>query len=152
MQSSMVVRIAISIVVFIILAVVISRFAHKPASQEASASPSSAAADTGELKVEDIKTGTGKEATNGAKITVHYTGTLTDGTKFDSSKDHGQPFSFTLGQGKVIQGWDLGLAGMKVGGERKLTIPAALGYKDQAAGTIPPNSTLIFDVELLDVQ
>lgn len=104
------------------------------------------------LQMVDSVVGTGDEAVAGKKVTVHYTGTLTDGTKFDSSVDRGQPFSFTLGAGEVIQGWDQGFAGMKVGGKRKLTIPPSLGYGSRPAGSIPPNSTLIFDVELLKVE
>jgi FKBP-type peptidyl-prolyl cis-trans isomerase FkpA len=106
-----------------------------------------------DLKIEDVKVGTGKTAEAGKKVTVHYTGYLTDGKKFDSSVDRGQPFSFQLGAGQVIQGWDKGVAGMKVGGKRKLTIPASLGYGERGAGgVIPPNATLIFDVELLNVE
>lgn len=109
--------------------------------------------DTNELKIEDLTVGTGDEAVPGKKVTVHYTGTLTNGQKFDSSVDRGQPFTFNLGQGSVIQGWDKGVAGMKVGGKRKLTIPPHLGYGERGAGeTIPPNSTLIFEVELLKVE
>lgn len=105
-----------------------------------------------ELKVEDLKPGTGTEAQKGKKITVNYLGTLVDGTKFDSSYDRDQPFSFVLGSGQVIAGWDQGLIGMKVGGKRKLIIPPNLGYGNQAVGNIPPNSTLIFEVELLSVE
>jgi len=105
-----------------------------------------------ELKVEDLRPGTGDEAQSGKKITVNYLGTLVDGTKFDSSYDRGQPFSFVLGSGQVIAGWDRGLVGMKVGGKRKLVIPPNLGYGNQAVGNIPPNSTLIFEVELLSVE
>ena len=106
-----------------------------------------------ELKIEDITVGTGAEAVAGKKVTVHYTGTLTDGTKFDSSVDRGTPFTFNLGAGEVIAGWDQGVAGMKVGGKRKLTIPSSLGYGERGAGGgIPPNATLIFDVELLKVE
>ena len=106
-----------------------------------------------QLKIEDLVVGTGAEAVSGKEVTVHYTGTLTDGKKFDSSVDQGQPFKFTLGAGQVIAGWDQGFAGMKVGGKRKLTIPPELGYGSRGAGaTIPPNATLIFEVELLDVK
>ena len=105
-----------------------------------------------ELKKEDLVVGTGAEAKKGQTVSVHYTGWLTDGKKFDSSKDHGRPFSFALGRGQVIQGWDDGVAGMKVGGKRKLTVPPELGYGAQGfPGAIPPNSTLVFEVELLGV-
>jgi FKBP-type peptidyl-prolyl cis-trans isomerase len=100
----------------------------------------------------DLKKGRGKVAKAGSKVTVHYTGCLTNGTKFDSSLDHGSPFSFNLGQGQVIKGWDTGVEGMKVGGKRKLIIPADMGYgASGAGGVIPPNATLVFEVELLDV-
>ncbi|MBI4059130.1 FKBP-type peptidyl-prolyl cis-trans isomerase [Candidatus Microgenomates bacterium] len=105
------------------------------------------------LKIEEITVGTGEEAVSGKKVTVNYAGTLTDGTKFDSSYDRGTPFSFNLGAGEVIKGWDLGVAGMKVGGKRKLTIAPELGYgASGAGGVIPPNATLIFEVELLKVE
>lgn len=108
---------------------------------------------TDKLVIEDQVVGTGAEAVAGKNITVNYTGTLTNGIKFDSSFDHGQPFSFTLGAGQVIAGWDQGFAGMKIGGKRKLTIPPSLGYGSAgAAGVIPPNATLIFVVELLKVE
>lgn len=103
-----------------------------------------------ELKIEILREGTGKGAKNGDTVTVHYTGTLTDGTKFDSSLDRGQPFSFQLGSGVVIQGWDRGLLGMKTGEKRRLTIPPSLGYGKRGAGAvIPSNATLIFEVEML---
>ncbi len=105
------------------------------------------------LQYEDLVEGTGPEAKAGDSVQVHYTGTLTDGSKFDSSRDRGSPFSFQLGAGRVIKGWDEGVAGMKVGGKRKLHIPAALGYGSRgAAGVIPPNAELIFEVELLVVR
>ena len=105
------------------------------------------------LRYTDIKVGTGAEAKAGQTAVVHYTGTLTTGNQFDSSKDRNQPFSFPLGAGRVIKGWDEGVAGMKVGGVRKLTIPSNLGYGAQGAGgVIPPNATLLFEVELLDVR
>lgn len=104
------------------------------------------------LEYEDNKIGDGAEAQAGQSVVVHYEGWLTDGHRFDSSRRRGQPFSFTLGEGRVIAGWDEGVQGMKVGGIRKLTIPAHLGYGEGgAAGVIPPNATLIFDVELLAV-
>ena len=107
----------------------------------------------GDLKIEDIRVGNGTEAKAGNTVSVHYVGTLTDGKKFDSSRDRGQPFSFRLGGGQVIKGWDQGVAGMKIGGLRKLTIPAELGYGSRGAGgVIPPNATLVFEVELLEVR
>ena len=104
------------------------------------------------LQIEEIQVGTGAEAKPGQSVSVHYTGTLTNGSKFDSSRDRKEPFDFQLGAGMVIKGWDQGVAGMKVGGRRKLTIPPELGYG--AGGyppVIPPNSTLIFDIELIEV-
>ena len=104
------------------------------------------------LIVEDINIGDGAAAAAGQKVTVHYTGWLTNGAKFDSSKDRNDPFVFSLGAGSVIKGWDEGVQGMKVGGKRKLTIPPALGYGARGAGSvIPPNATLVFEVELLGV-
>ena len=105
------------------------------------------------LRYRDVTVGSGQEATAGRTAVVHYTGWLPDGKKFDSSRDRGEPFSFPLGAGQVIPGWDQGIAGMKVGGRRKLVIPSELGYGAQGAPPdIPPNSTLVFDVELLGVQ
>jgi FKBP-type peptidyl-prolyl cis-trans isomerase FkpA len=105
------------------------------------------------LKYTDDQVGTGTEAQAGKTVSVHYTGWLLDGTKFDSSRDRNQPFSFPLGGGQVIKGWDEGVAGMKIGGKRTLVIPPELGYGARGAGgVIPPNATLKFEVELLDVK
>lgn len=106
-----------------------------------------------DLQIEDMTIGKGIEAVTGKKVTVNYLGTLTNGTKFDSSYDRNEPFSFNLGAGEVIQGWDQGVVGMRVGGRRKLTIPSNLAYGDRGAGAlIPPGATLIFEVELLGVE
>jgi FKBP-type peptidyl-prolyl cis-trans isomerase len=133
--------------------------AAKPAGNSA-ASPNGASGknkgktmDTTELKIEDLQVGTGAEAKTGDNVSVHYRGTLTNGKQFDASYDRNEPFQFRLGAGNVIKGWDQGVAGMKVGGKRRLTIPPALGYgATGAGGVIPPNATLMFDVELLKVN
>ncbi len=105
------------------------------------------------LEIEELKVGIGQEAAAGQHVSVHYTGWLTDGTKFDSSVDRGTPFQFPLGAGRVIRGWDEGVQGMRVGGKRKLTIPPEMGYGARGAGAvIPPNATLVFEVELLGVD
>lgn len=105
------------------------------------------------LQYDDLKTGTGALARSGSDVMVHYTGWLADGTKFDSSRDRDEPFGFALGQGNVIAGWEEGVAGMRVGGLRKLTIPPNLGYGAWGAGdVIPPDATLVFEVELLAVD
>ena len=105
------------------------------------------------LTIDDLVVGNGAAAAAGQQVQVHYTGWLTDGTKFDSSKDRNDPFVFPLGAGRVIKGWDEGVQGMKIGGKRKLTIPPALGYGARGAGgVIPPNATLVFEVELLGVS
>jgi FKBP-type peptidyl-prolyl cis-trans isomerase FkpA len=108
----------------------------------------------GGLVIDDVKPGEGAIATKGKTVSVHYTGRLTDGTKFDSSYDRGQPIDFPLGGGVVIKGWDQGIEGMKVGGKRKLTIPPDLAYgaRGTPGGPIPPNATLVFDVELVGVR
>lgn len=104
------------------------------------------------LEYEDLKVGTGAEAAKGQVAQVHYKGTLTNGQQFDSSWDRGQAFSFTIGAGEVIKGWDEGVAGMKVGGKRKLIVPPELGYGSRDMGAIPPNSVLIFEVDLLALR
>ncbi|MGC6482684.1 MAG: FKBP-type peptidyl-prolyl cis-trans isomerase [Synechococcus sp.] len=105
------------------------------------------------LRITDLEVGSGAEATAGQSVVVHYRGTLEDGGQFDASYDRGTPFSFPLGAGRVIKGWDEGVQGMKVGGKRKLVIPPDLGYGARGAGgVIPPNATLIFEVELLEVK
>ncbi len=103
------------------------------------------------LVIEDLVVGTGATAATGDTVTVHYVGTLTNGQKFDSSYDRGQPFTFRLGSRQVIAGWEQGIPGMRVGGKRRLTIPPALGYGSQANGPIPANSTLIFEVDLVSI-
>jgi FKBP-type peptidyl-prolyl cis-trans isomerase FkpA len=121
---------------------------------EASDPTKGGATAAGGLQVEEVKAGDGAVATAGKNVSVHYTGRLTDGTKFDSSYDRGQPIEFRLGSGMVIKGWDMGIQGMKVGGKRKLTIPPDLAYgaRGTPGGPIPPNATLVFDVELTAVQ
>lgn len=114
--------------------------------------PNTETMDTSKLTIVDSVVGKGAEAVNGKTVSVHYTGKLTNGNVFDSSVSRGLPFEFPLGGGMVIEGWELGIAGMKVGGKRTLTIPPELGYGSQDMGSIPPNSTLIFDVELLGVK
>jgi FKBP-type peptidyl-prolyl cis-trans isomerase len=104
-----------------------------------------------ELKIEDVKTGTGPAAKTGDRVTVHYTGTFADGRKFDSSLDRGEPFAFTIGAGGVIEGWEQGVVGMQAGGTRKLIIPPALGYGPNDYGPIPGGSTLYFTIELLQI-
>lgn len=118
-----------------------------PAAPKDTANPS-------DLDIKTIQEGSGEGAKNGDALTVHYAGALENGAKFDSSRDRGQPFTFTLGAGQVIRGWDLGLAGMKTGEKRRLVIPSKLGYGETGTpgGPIPPNATLIFDVELLKIN
>jgi FKBP-type peptidyl-prolyl cis-trans isomerase len=121
-------------------------------SQSTAATDKGAPAGTGKLEKKDLKVGTGAEAKPGQMVTVHYRGTLTNGTKFDASYDRGEPFTFTLGQGQVIKGWDEGVAGMKVGGRRRLVIPPDLGYGPNGSPPkIPGNATLVFEIELLKV-
>ncbi len=129
--------------------------AQKPADLKAQPAPGGSV-DPGavsELKVEDLKEGTGEGAKTGDTVVVHYTGTLTNGKKFDSSLDRGKPFPVKLGARRVIPGWEQGLVGMKTGGKRKLTIPPQLAYGPRGAGkAIPPNATIIFDIEMIEIK
>lgn len=104
------------------------------------------------VTIEDITEGTGAEVKSGDTVVIHYMGTLEDGTQFDSSYDRGEPYTTQIGTGAVIQGWDQGVPGMKIGGKRKLTIPSELGYGQAGSGDIPPNSNLIFELELLEIK
>jgi len=139
------------------LGLTLSAFGNEPKTAKAAAKPAKAAVKTAkevtELEMVEVLKGNGPEAKSGKMVTVHYTGKLLNGTKFDSSLDRNIPFTFQLGVGQVIPGWEKGVAGMKVGGKRKLTIPSKDGYGERGAPpVIPPNATLVFDVELLDVK
>ena len=139
--------IALVVIIGIVAGVVAWR-SHSTSSGGSASSGSSPSTTPSGLQITDVKVGTGAAAQSGDSLTVSYVGTLSDGSTFDSNEH----FTFTIGQGQVIKGWDQGILGMKVGGERKLVIPPDLGYGSQAVGSIPPNSTLTFDVKLLDVQ
>jgi FKBP-type peptidyl-prolyl cis-trans isomerase len=145
---------AIGVIVLVILTLlVINLLPEQAAGDPLAQSDAETITTASGLQYQDDVFGTGTEAFPGSSVTVHYTGWLTDGTKFDSSVDRGTPYTFVLGTGSVIAGWDEGVAGMKVGGVRILTIPSDLAYgPGGSGGTIPPNATLIFRVELLDVQ
>jgi FKBP-type peptidyl-prolyl cis-trans isomerase FkpA len=139
-------RILIGILALFILATIAVFAVQRFATTDQNTTPSG-------LVIEDLEVGEGAEARAGDLVSVHYTGTLTNGQRFDSSLDRGTPFTFTLGRGQVIQGWDEGVAGMKVGGKRKLIIPSELAYGESGAGgVIPPNATLIFEIELLEIN
>ena len=132
-----------------------SRQRSEPAAAEQEPAPTPKAAEPAvkELKKEDLVEGKGPEAKTGDTVSVHYVGTLLDGTKFDSSRDRGDPFEFSLGAGSVIKGWDQGVVGMKKGGKRKLTIPSALAYgKRGSPPKIPPDAPLVFEIELLEIK
>jgi FKBP-type peptidyl-prolyl cis-trans isomerase FkpA len=156
-------RIIVVVAVFVLIMaglVVFDSVFMKKGNAPTSVVPTPTTAPTQGLKMTEVKEGSGAEAVAGKLVVVHYTGWLYDetapenkGTKFDSSRDRGDPFDFPLGAGHVIKGWDQGVAGMKVGGQRTLVIPPELGYGARGAGgVIPPNATLVFDVELLDVK
>lgn len=156
MQKNTIITVVVGLLV---LSVIVIAVAKSQSTDQNTASNSTSSTTSQEdssmsedLKIEDITVGEGEEAVAGKEVTVHYTGTFTNGTKFDSSVDRGEPFTFTLGAGRVIEGWDEGVAGMKVGGKRKLTVPPELGYGPNDYGSIPGGSTLLFDVELLEVN
>lgn len=146
--------IALAVVAGLIVVALFFYFRGGPSQNPDSAIPTlpGSVALEGGLIIQDVVVGKGAEARTGSVAVVHYVGRLENGTQFDSSLDRGEPFGFLLGSGHVIQGWERGILGMKVGGRRVLVIPASLGYGDRAVGPIPANSTLIFQVELLDVK
>lgn len=156
MQKKVLIGIVVLIVAGIIYTVISGRKEENmsnPDLNTPSASINPSTSNSAELKIEDIKEGTGSAVKSGDTIIINYSGTLLNGTKFDSSYDRGQPFQTQIGVGQVIKGWDQGLIGMKVGGKRRLTIPSSLAYGERGAGgVIPPNATLIFDLELLEVK
>jgi len=115
-------------------------------------SPSSSSPDAGQLLIEDLVVGTGPAVVVGDTVSVNYVGTFTDGRQFDASADHGGPYTFRVGAGQVIAGWDQGVPGMQVGGRRRLTIPPSLAYGSQGRGVIPPNATLVFEIELVSID
>lgn len=149
------IAIAVAVIVVIVAALFIFKvinFDKKPVQPEPVNDTSSSSASAPKLQITDTVVGTGDEVKSGDTVLINYTGTLEDGTKFDSSYDRGKPFETKIGVGDVIKGWDEGVVGMKVGGKRHLVIPPDLAYGDQQVGVIPPNSTLIFDVELMEVK
>jgi FKBP-type peptidyl-prolyl cis-trans isomerase len=152
-------RIVIALIILVFLGL-IAYLVYQAIAPDTPATDTPAAAPAGEfittdsgLQYQDVVIGEGDEAVPGSRVQVHYTGRLEDGTQFDTSRDSGQPFEFTLGAGRVIQGWEEGIAGMREGGQRTLIIPPELGYGESGfPPVIPPNATLIFDVELIDVN
>lgn len=157
MTKNFIAAVIIGVLVLIVFAYFIFGFSGAASSTATSdtmniqqITPSQATSD--KLQIVDEKIGTGVAVKKGDTVQINYVGTLTNGTKFDASADHGGPFTTQIGVGQVIKGWDEGIIGMKVGGKRKLVIPPSLGYGDQAVGSIPPNSTLIFQVELVKIQ
>ena len=160
MNKNLLITLVIIIIVIVLVAIYFALPKDNSASSTSTAALSGAnqnqqsatSFDIQGMKVEILQQGSGEGAKAGDYVTVNYVGTLEDGTKFDSSIDRGQPFSLTLGQGSVIQGWEMGLLGMKAGEKRKLTIPPELAYGSQGAGgVIPPNATIIFEIDLLTI-
>jgi FKBP-type peptidyl-prolyl cis-trans isomerase len=149
MRNILLIVIAVSILLFFGYLVFTGKILA-PSSVQTTQAPKAASSQG--LKIEDIKVGTGREVKSGDTIVINYIGRLSNGTVFSSTYDSGQPFTTPIGTGDLIKGWDLGIVGMKVGGKRKLTIPPSLGYGDKTVGSIPPNSTLTFEVELLSVK
>lgn len=146
-------KIIFVIIAVIVIALGINFVKNAGAGNNQTPTPSPNSYEIQGMKIEVLKPGAGEVSKNGDRVSVHYVGTLEDGTKFDSSRDRGTPFSFTLGTGQVIQGWDLGVLGMKPGEQRKLTIPPDLAYGvNGIPGAIPPSATLIFEVELLGIN
>jgi len=147
-------RFALTFVLLIAAALVAAAACNKKSAESSggAATPATSAPGGGGLKVEDVKIGDGAVAAPGKTVSVHYTGRLTDGTKFDSSYDRNQTFTFRIGTGQVIQGWNQGVPGMRVGGKRHLTIPSALGYGTTGTATIPANAALYFLIELVSIQ
>ena len=150
-MSNQIKEIVYTIIILLILALVFFLFV-RPKEIIVSGAEQNSTTNMDEVKIEALQEGTGEVSKNGDKLTVDYVGTLEDGTKFDSSIDRGTPFSFTLGEGRVIQGWEQGMLNMKVGEKRKLTIPYSLGYGESGYGPIPPKATLIFEVDLLKIN
>ncbi len=156
-NENIAVAVAVTVVVIILLVGIVNTLLNNSAQKQSVISEVKQEQEQEQVQgsgliIQDILVGQGEEAVTGLKVTTHYIGRLDDGTVFDSSITRGAPFSFILGIGQVIKGWDLGIAGMKVGGKRKLTIPANLAYGNRAIGVIPANSTLHFEVELLEVS
>jgi len=144
--------VAIAVVLVFVFVGGMSIFNSLTTNNKVETNSTTTASSTAGLIIKDVVVGNGTEAINGSIVTVHYTGVFEDGTKFDSSRDRGEPFSFELGKGMVIAGWDQGVLGMKVGGKRNLVISPELGYGPNDYGPIPGGSTLMFEVELLDVK
>jgi FKBP-type peptidyl-prolyl cis-trans isomerase len=152
MKNTTIPLIALSVIALVAIVFIGGNRLGDDGGQTASVSESIAPANPNGLAIEDTAIGSGPAVATGDTVSVHYTGTLADGTKFDSSHDRGEPFTFTVGAGQVIRGWEEGLVGMQVGGERKLTIPPALAYGDRSVGSIiPANATLTFEIELVSI-